>query len=154
LPFRLKTVVSLFILTLVILTSSAMCGRESERDFPFAYVQDECGETDGLALNFYFTQKQSETEIYKEPFLHIAINENLPKSAPQDYSMRSGSGAVFASRCLKPGQCVGATSGTLHLTKFDERRRISGEYKLHFEDGSVEEGSFDATRRFVPFLCG
>jgi hypothetical protein len=137
-----------------VLTSSARCGRESEGYFPFAYVQEDCGPTDGPALHFYFTQKQSEAGKYKEPFLDILISENLPKSAPQDYSIRSGSGAVLASRCLTPGQCVGATSGTLHLTMFDKRRSVSGEYKLHFKVGSVEKGSFDATRCFVPLLCG
>jgi hypothetical protein len=153
-PFRLKTVVSPFILTLVVLISSATCGRESEGYFSFAYVQEDCGPTDGPALHFYFTQKQSEAGKYKEPFLDILISGN-PKSAPRDYSIRSGSAAVFASRCLTPGQCVGATSGTLHLTKFDERRGVSwGEYKLRFKDGSVEKGSFNATRYFVPVLCG
>jgi|ERR1700720_117408 hypothetical protein len=153
-PFRLKRVVSLFVLTLVVLTSSASCGRESEGHFPFAYVQDDCGPTDGVALHFYFTQKQSEAGKYKEPFLDISISEILPKSAPQDYSIRLGSAAVFASRCLTPGQCVGATSGTLHLTKFDEKGGVSGEYKLRFKDGSVEKDSFNATRYFVYFLCG
>jgi hypothetical protein len=153
-PFRPRRFVSLFVLTLVVLTSSAGCGRESEEHFPFAYVQDDCGPADGLALHFYFTQKKSEAGKYEEPFLDISINENLPKSAPQDYSIRSGSGAVLASRCLTPGECVGATSGTLHLTKFDKSRGISGEYKLHFKDGSVEKGHFDATRYLVPLLCG
>jgi hypothetical protein len=153
-PFRLKRIVSLFLLTLVVLTSSARCGRESKGHFPFAYVQNDCGPADGPALHFYFTQKQSEAGKYKEPLLDISINENLPKSAPQDYSIRSGSWAVLASRCLTPGQCVGATYGTLLLTKFDERRGVSGEYKFHFKDGSVEKGSFDATRCFVPLLCG
>ena len=153
-PFRLKRVVSLFVLTLVVLTSSAGCGRESEGHFPFAYIQDDCGPADGLALHFYFTQKKSEAGKYEEPFLDISINENLPKSEPQDYSIRSGSGAVLASRCLTRGQCVSATSGTLHLTKFDKSRGISGEYKLRFKDGSVEKGRFDATRYLVPLLCG
>jgi hypothetical protein len=136
-PFRPRRFVSLFVLTLVVLTSSAGCGRESEEHFPFAYVQDDC-----------------EAGKYEEPFLDISINENLPKSAPQDYSIRSGSSAVLASRCLTRGQCVGATSGTLHLTKFDKSRGISGEYKLRFTDGSVEKGRFDATRYLVPLLCG
>jgi hypothetical protein len=153
-PFRLKRVVSLFLLTLVILTSSASCGRESEEHFPFAYVQDDCGSTDGVALHFYFTQKQSEAGKYKEPFLDILISEILPKSAPQNYSITLDSAAVFASRCLTPGQCVGATSGTLHLTKFDKKGDVSGEYKLHFKDGGIEKGSFNATRYFVYFLCG
>lgn len=153
-PFRLKRVVPLFLSTLVVLTSSATCGRESEGHFPFAYVQDDCGPTDGVALQFYFTQKQSEPGKYKEPFLAISINENLPRSAPQDYSIRSGTWAVLASRCLTPRQCVDATSGTLHLTKFDKKGGVSGEYKLRFKDGSVEKGNFNATRFFVYFLCG
>ena len=153
-PFRVKRVVSLFLLTLVVLTSSASCGRESEGHFPFAYVQDDCGPTDGIALHLYFTQKQSEAGKYKEPLLDILIGEKFPQSAPQDYSIRLGSTAVLASRCLAPGQCVGATSGTLYLTKFDEKRGVSGKYKLRFKDGSVEKGSFNATRCFVYFVCG
>jgi hypothetical protein len=153
-PFRLKTVVSLFLLALVVLTSSASCGHESEGHFPFAYVQDDCGPTDGAALHFYFTQKQSKAGKYKEPFLDILISELLPKSLPQNYSITLGSAAVFASRCSAPGPCVGATSGTLHLTKFDKNGDVSGEYKLRFKDGSVEKSSFQATRCFVYFLCG
>ena len=132
----------------------ATCGRASEGRFPFAYVQDDCGPTDNIALHLYFTQKQSAAGKYKEPPLDILISEKFPKSAPQDYSITLGSTPVFASRCLTPGQCVGATSGTLHLTKFDEKGGVSGEYKLHFKDGSVEKGSFDATRCFVYFVCG
>jgi hypothetical protein len=153
-PFWLKRVVPLFLLTLAILTTSATCGRESPGRFPFAYVQEDCGPTDGLALHFYFTQSQSEAGKYKEPFLDVLISENLPKSAPQDYSVSLGGTAVFASRCSKPGQCMGATSGTLHLTKFDGRKDVSGEYNFHFKDGSVEKGSFHATWRIIPFFCG
>jgi hypothetical protein len=152
--FRLKRYVSLFLPSLALLATSAVCGRESDGQFPFAYVQNDCGPTDGLELDFYFTGKQSEPGKYKEPFLYITINENLPKSAPQDYSIRPGSAAVFASRCAAPGHCVGATSGSLHLTKFDEGSGLSSEYRLRFQDGSVEKGSFDATRRFVRLLCG
>jgi hypothetical protein len=152
--FRLKRCASLILLSFSILATAAACEHESDGHFPFAYVQDDCGPTDGLALHFYLTQKQSESGKYKEPFLDFTINENLPMSAPQDYSINPGSAAVFASRCPAPAQCVGATSGTLHLTKFDARSGVSGEYKLRFQDGGVEEGSFDATRRFVRFLCG
>lgn len=153
-PFRPKRAVPLFLLALVILTTSAMCGHESQGRFPFAYLQEDCGPTDGLALHFYFTQAQSEAGNYKEPFLDVLISENLPKSAPQDYSVRLGSTAVFASRCLTPGECVGATSGTLRLTKFDGRKDVSGEYNFHFKDGSVEKGRFHATWPIIPFFCG
>jgi len=152
--FQLNRYISLVVLSLGVIATSASCDRESERRFPFAYVQEDCGPTDGPALHFYFTQKPSEAGKYIEPFLDILISENLPKSAAQDYSIGPGSAAVFASRCSAPGQCVGATSGTLHLTKFDGRKGVSGEYKLHFKDGSVEKASFDATRCFVQLLCG
>src|SRR5271168_1752382 len=97
--FPQKRYTSLFVLSLGVLAISAACGRESEGHLPFAYVQDDCGPTDGLALHFYFTHEQSQAGKYKEPFLDITINENLPVSAPQDYSIRPGSAAVFASRC-------------------------------------------------------
>jgi hypothetical protein len=83
-----------------------------------------------------------------------SINENLPKFGPQDYSIRPGRWFLLASRCLKPGQCEAATSGTLHLAKFIERQGASGEYELHFKDGSLEKGSFDTTWGARPRMCG
>src|SRR5882762_5532609 len=76
------------------------------------------------------------------------------KSAPQNYSIRSGRSVVLASRCLRPGRCEAATSGTLHLSKFSEGKGASGEYELHFQDGSVEKGSFDATWCVARLICG
>ena len=66
------------------------------RQYPKTISQcliNAAGSDGGLALHFYFTQKKSEAGKYEEPFLDISINENLPKSAPRDYSIRSGSGA-------------------------------------------------------------
>ncbi len=117
---------SKYFLCLIILASSASCGFQSDANpsgrFPFAYVRDDCGPTDGIVLVFYFTMKETTGEKFDEPFISVSINENLPKSAPQDYSIRQGSYAMLASRCLKPAQCVAATSGTLHLSKFGERK--------------------------------
>jgi len=156
--FVQKKVVSISVLTLVCLAFLAGYGCQSAANaparFPFAYVQDDCGPTDGETVKFYFLRKQSECGKYEEPFVMISINENLPKSAPQDYSIRSGRWAVLASRCLKAGQCESATSGTLHLRKFIERQGASGEYELHFQDGSVEKGSFEATWCAGPRMCG
>jgi hypothetical protein len=105
-------------------------------------VQEDCGPTDGYALEFYFTSKQSQNGKYEEPYLVIEVNEK-PKSAPQNYSIKSANWGVLASRCLKPGRCEDSTSGSLHLTKFSQNG-ASGNYELHFRDGSVERGSFDA----------
>jgi hypothetical protein len=156
--FRLRTVVTTCLLTFIFLASSESCGRKSEVNyamhFPFAYVQEDCGPADGLALQFYFTVKPSKCGKYDEPFLVIAIVENLPKSAPHDYTIGSGSKDVLVSRCQTHGHCEVATSGFLHLTKFDERKNASGEYEVHFRNGSVEKATFDATRCIVHFICG
>jgi hypothetical protein len=122
--------------------------------FSFAYVQENCGPTDGIAMEFLFTATQGQGGKYKEPFLVIEVNENLPKSAPQNYSVKSGTSAVLASRCLKAGSCELATSGFLHLSKFSRGVGASGDYELHFRDGSLERKHFDATWYRNYFLCG
>jgi hypothetical protein len=147
------------LLTLVFLASSVGCARQSDANhagsFPFANVQAACGPTDGPAREFYFTSKQSHDGKYEEPYLVILVSENLPKSAPQSYSIKSESWAVQALRCQKPGQCDAATSGSLHLAKFSPTNGVSGDYELHFQDGSAEKGSFDATWYFVKnLICG
>lgn len=124
--------------------------------FPFAYVQDACGPADGSALEFYFTVKEAECGKYGEPFVMVSIIADLPKSAPRDYSIGSDGrvALALASRCLKPGQCEGATSGSLHLGKFVGHQGASGEYELRFRDGSVEKGRFDAVWCYVRLECG
>jgi hypothetical protein len=158
-PFLAKRVVSMSLLTLAFLYRSASCGRQYEANptarTSFAYVQNGCGPTDAPAVEFYFTLKQSQFGKYEEPFVMISINENLPSSGPQDYSIRSGQYAVLASRCLSPGQCDAATSGTLRLTTFSPGKGATGEYELHFPNGSVERNSFDATWNVVKqLMCG
>lgn len=157
-PFSRQRAALTSVLMLVVLVFSVSCGRESEANpaarFPFAYVQNNCEPTDGLVLQFYFTEQQAENGKYDEPYIVISINENLPKSAPQDYSIKPNSIATSASRCMKPGQSEATASGNLHLAKFIEGKGASGEYELHFRDGSVERGRFDATWFRMKFLCG
>jgi hypothetical protein len=104
--FTLRSLVSPPILTLVAFAALAGCGRKSETKslahVPFAYVQPDCGPTDGFALVFYFTLKPSQSGEYEEPFVEISINKNLPRSAPSDYTIMPGTSdnyAVIASRC-------------------------------------------------------
>jgi hypothetical protein len=98
-----KRALSMSLLTLALLSCSTGCGRQYEANpvsrTLFAYVQDACGPTDGPAVGFYFTLKQSRLGKYEEPFILISINENLPSSIPQDYSIKSGKYAVL---CLTP----------------------------------------------------
>lgn len=157
-PFRLKRVLPICLLPLALLASSVSCGnqlRATPTRFPFAYVEDACGPTDGSAIEFFFTQKQAQCGQFEEPFIVIEIDENLPtKSAPQDYSITSGRSVVLASRCMSHGKCEAATSGTLHLAKFSHGSGASGAYELHFNDRSTEKGSFDANWCVTKLLCG
>lgn len=126
--------------------------KDSSARFPFSYMQRDCAPNDAVALDFYFTARKSECGKYSEPFLKISIWRNLPKSAPYSMEIRGWDGTAI--RCLKPGACEAVTSGTLHLDKFVEGKSSSGEYELHFKDGSVERDKFDATACHVYFLCG
>ena len=155
--FLEKRHVSILLLPLVFLAFSVSCGhdflaRPSAR-FMFAYVQNDCGPTDAFALTFYFPVKESKCGKYEEPFILISIIENLPTSAPLEYSIGSR-GQGLGSRCLRHGQCEAATSGTLHLSKFSQGKSASGEYELHFQGGSVERGSFDAVWCVTRPICG
>ena len=155
--FQLGKVASTTLLAFIAFSSSAGCGLKSEANctahFPFAYAQEGCGPADGRALLFYFTVKPAKCGKYEEPFLLIQIIGDLPKSAPHAYAMGSGSRNILASRCQSPGHCEAATSGALHLTKFTQGKNASGEYELHFRDGSIEKGNFDATWCVARLIC-
>jgi hypothetical protein len=131
-------------------TSSPQAG--SPARFPFAYAQYGCAPTGALALDFYFTAEKSECGKYSEPFVKISIWKNLPKSIPYSVELRATEAAGI--RCLKTGACEAATSGSLRLDKFVDQKSSAGEYELHFRDGSVEKGRFDATWCNLKFVCG
>jgi hypothetical protein len=156
----LKRVVFIPLLALTFLCYSSRA-QQSEAtptprtSFVFAYVQNACGPADGPALEFYFTAKKSQLGKYDEPFIEISINENLPGSVPQDYSIKSAKYPVLASRCLSKGRCDTATSGTLHLSAFKPGKGATGKYELHFPNGGVERDNFDATWRVAKqLMCG
>jgi hypothetical protein len=155
-PIKVAPKCLLYIAIIVAFTngSEGRAGANPSERFRFAYVQSGCGPTDGAALFFYFTTKQSMNEKVEEPFISISINQDLPKSAPLEYLIRRGRTPIQGMRCSKAGECVSATSGFLRLTRYTEGKVAVGEYDLHFPDGSVERGSFDATWRFVKFVCG
>ena len=153
-PWLLKGTATACLLGVILLTDFATANRQanSPPHLRFAYTQYGCAPTDALALDFYFTADQSECGKISEPFVKISIWKNLPKSAP--YSIELRATEVGAIRCLKTGACEAATSGNLHLDKFIEEKMSAGEYELHFRDGSVEKGSFDATWCHIRVVCG
>ena len=153
-PWLLKATATACLLGAILLTNSAPANRKADSPprFPFAYAQYGCAPTDALALDFYFTAKQSECGKISEPYVKISIWKNLPKSAPYSVDVRATE--VGAIRCLRPGECQAATSGSLHLDKFIDEKISAGEYELHFRDGSVEKGRVDAPWCHIKFVCG
>lgn len=62
--------------------------------FPFAFVQEGCGPTDGIAIKFYFTTKQSRGGKYTEPYLYIQLAKDLQNPTSQNYSINQRNSAV------------------------------------------------------------
>src|SRR6202790_2252942 len=122
-PWLLKGTATVCLLGVFLLPESATSGPQarSPAHFPFSYAQYGCAPTDALALDFYFTAEKSECGTYSEPFVKISIWKDLPKSIP--YSIELRATEAGAIRCLRPGACQAATSGSLRLDKFlDEKR--------------------------------
>jgi hypothetical protein len=153
-PRLLKRIATACLVAILLLAGPATPAyqKSSPSRFPFAYMQHGCAPTDALALDFYFTSKKSECGRYSEPFVRISIWKDLPKSAPYSIELVGSNGS--ASRCLRPGACEAATSGSLRLDKFIEGKSSAGEYELHFRDGSIEKDKFDATSCQIKFMCG
>jgi len=150
----LKGTATACLLGVILLTDSA-CHKPQAgppADFRFAYAQPDCAPNDAAALDFYFTAKKSECGKYSEPFIKISIWRSLPKSVPYSMNVSGHDGA--AVRCLRPAACETATSGSLHLGTFIDGNSSTGEYELHFKDGSIEKGRFNATWCYVKFICG
>jgi len=150
----LKGTATACLLAVILLADPAWSSPQasSSAHFPFASAQYGCAPTDALALDFYFTTNKSECGKYAEPFMKISIWKNLPKSAPYSIDLRGGES--MGIRCLRPGACEVAISGSLHLEKFSNEKSVAGEYELHFKDGSVEKGRFDAAFCLMKFVCG
>lgn len=146
---------SILLVTLLCLPfNGTACFASATPHFSFAYMQEACGPTDGIATEFYFTATQAAHGKYKEPFLRIAVDQTLPKTTPQDHPIRPATSDVIGWRCLRPGACAVATSGFLRLSKFTRGVGAHGDYELHFQDGTVEKGHFDAIWYRNYFLCG
>jgi hypothetical protein len=146
------------LLALFVLGASASCrdklGPYIPEHVPFAYVQPDCGPTDGLAMTFHFASKQVNSGKYEGPFVEISIYEDLPHSTPANYAIGGRGNHAFGSRCVSAGKCELATSGALHISQ--TQKGISGEYELHFQSGVIEKGIFNATlvQPNPPLLCG
>jgi len=121
--------------------------------YPVATIRHACGPTDGPALQI--TLSKVPNPGAQDARLFLTIYGNLPDpplSEPRTYRLDPQTGGDGA-RCPKSNDCETAERGTLVLDTFSGHG-ATGSYKLHFKDGSVEEGSFTATWREVPEHCG
>ncbi len=121
--------------------------------YPVATIRHACGPTDGPAIQITLSKVPDPSA--EDARIFLSIYGDLPQpplSEPRTYRLQpqeSGDGV----RCPKRNACETAERGTLVLDTFSGHG-ATGSYKLHFRDGSVEEGSFTATWKEVPEHCG
>jgi hypothetical protein len=139
------------------LPRAAISPRESlQITFLFAYLQKQCGPTDGINLTFYFSQKPSGESRYEEPYVESSISADATRPAPRGYTITPGKYDLRAFRCTASGKCDAGVSGNLHLSTQGVKQNIRGDYELHFQHEAVERGAFDANWVILkqPLLCG
>jgi hypothetical protein len=114
-------------------------------------INNSCGPADGPALAMTLTQ----TKDSKASWIYLSINGNLPQipiTSHKTYDLEPGS-EVMAGRCVAVGDCDAATSGSFTIDHLD-RSTGTGHYKLHFRDGTMEEGDFKLQWIEVRMMCG
>ena len=121
--------------------------------FPYATVAQTCAPWDGPALAVVLSNTAGCASL-KFPYIQISLWRDLPPKAGQtsSFDIRSSNGQ--ASRCLKPNECEAATSGSVVFEIVDEGKKAKGRYELHFKDGGIEGGSFEAEWCQNRALCG
>jgi len=123
------------------------------RRFPYATIAHTCAPWDGPALAVVLSSAAGCASV-PGPFIRISLWHELPPTAGKTISFATGNSNGQASRCLKPNACEAATSGSVVFDVVDEGKNAYGRYELHFKDGSIESGSFEATWCENRALCG
>ena len=121
--------------------------------FRYATVVQTCAPWDGPALAVVLSGAAGCAPM-KVPYLQISLWRDLPPKAGKTLSFNIGNSNGQASRCLKPNECEAATSGSVVFDIVDEGKEAKGRYELHFKDGSIEAGSFEAEWCENRALCG
>jgi hypothetical protein len=121
--------------------------------FPYATVAQTCAPWDGPALAVVLSNTPGCAPL-KAPYIQISLWRDLPPKAGQTFSFDIRSSNGQASRCIKPNECEAATSGSVVFDIVDEGKRAKGRYELHFKDGGIEGGSFEAEWCPNRALCG
>lgn len=142
-----------FIVVLLASLAIAVCAQAA--DYPHALVMHSCAPWDGPAIELLLMQKNASCgKAADGPYLSIYIWRDLPEHGPKTIEFKEYGGNGGASRCTKPNECERATSGSVTFTKFDEKGEVEGKYEFHFQDGSVERGSFNAEWCHERVICG
>jgi len=121
--------------------------------FPYATVAQTCAPWDGPALAVVLSNTAGCAPL-KFPYIQISLWRDLPPKAGQTFSFDIRSSNGQASRCLKANECEAATSGSVVFDIVDEGKSAKGRYELHFKDGGIEGGSFEAEWCQNRALCG
>jgi hypothetical protein len=117
-----------------------------------AFVRPDCAPNDAPVLNFYFTTDKIDCGKPRGRLLEILVPRSLLNRVP--YSLDLGENIGIAYRCSANGSCERATSGTLHVDSLIEGTSVSGDYELHFRDGSVYHAKFKAQWCHMKINCG
>ena len=121
--------------------------------FPYATLGHTCAPWDGPALSVVLSNVAGCVPL-TVPYIQIALWRDLPPKAGKSLSFDIRNSNGQASRCLKPNECEAATSGSVVFDIADEGKEAKGRYELHFKDGGIEFGSFEAQWCQNRALCG
>jgi hypothetical protein len=118
-----------------------------------ATIRNTCAPWDGPAIGILLSGTAG-CKVTETPYIQISLWKNLPPKAGKTYQFDISNSNGQASRCMKPGKCEAAVSGTVSFEIYDEGKRAKGRYELHFKDSLTETGSFDADWCQERGFCG
>jgi len=142
------------LVAVVALLALAANGAPSATKYAYGIIKRSCAPWDGPALALTITPKEATCET-GAPYLMIYLYD-LPIATGKTYKigvqgeMKIG----VASRCPDSNSCKSADSGEVGFNSFEEEKGASGHYKLHFQDGSNQEGDFKLKWCNNHELCG
>jgi len=144
-----------FVVTLLALVAiAASCTSESS-DYQYALIQDSCAPWDGAAIQVTLANEtlQCQREV-KGAYLMLGVWRGLPIHSGQVIKLSPKEDNGFASRCTKGNDCERAESGEITFDRFDTDKGATGHYELHFRNGDIATGRFDARWCAVRMMCG
>ena len=142
------------LMTAVALLAVAAAGTPSTSKYAYGIIKRSCAPWDGAALALTITPKPANCET-GAPYLMIYLYD-LPITPKKSYKIGIQGEVTIgqASVCPKADACQSADFGEVVFDSFEEGKIASGRYKLHFRDGSPQEGDFKLKWCSNHELCG